>query len=146
MFTLPDVFIITAQAREIIYINGKEEQMATEPLEPFLKKHPDLRFEPPHTACWRGTWEMKDDKPYLIDFYGNLDGLEGETMPMDLKDLFPDQERVFADWFSGIIKVEKGERLQHVHMGYESLYEKDLFLVFEEGVKVDEYLINYTKG
>ncbi len=30
---------MTAQAREIIYIKGKEEQMATEPLESFLNKH-----------------------------------------------------------------------------------------------------------
>ncbi|WP_051205343.1 hypothetical protein [Salinimicrobium xinjiangense] len=139
---------MTAQAREIIYINGKEEQMATEPLELFLKKNPHLRFEPFHTACWRGyfgTWQLKDEKLYLIDFNGNFEGLEGETMPMDLKDLFPDQKKVFADWFTGIIKIEKGELLEYVHLEYESLYEKDHFLVFEEGKKIDEYLIDNKK-
>jgi hypothetical protein len=130
-------------------MNGKKEQMAAEPLQPFLKKHPHLRFEPPHTACWRGyfgTWELKDDKLYLIDFNGNLEGIEGEPVPMDLGDLFPDQKKVFADWFSGIIKIEKGELLEYVHLEYESKYEQDLFLVFEDGVKVDEYVIdNSTK-
>ena len=138
---------MTAQAREIIYINGKEEQMATEPLEPFLKKNPHLKFEAPHTACWRGyfgTWEINEDKLYLIDFNVNLEGFDGKSVPMDLGDLFPDQKKVFADWFSGIIKIEKRELLEYVHLEYESKYEQDLFLVFEDGVKVDEYLIDNT--
>ena len=92
---------MTAQAREKIYINGIEEQMAAEPLEPFLKKNQHLRFEPPHTACWRGyfgTWKLENDRLYLIDFNGNLEGIDGESVPMELKDLFPSQKKVFANW------------------------------------------------
>ncbi|MBI6115998.1 hypothetical protein [Salegentibacter maritimus] len=136
---------MTAQAREIIYINGNKEQMATEPLKPFLKKHPHLRFEPPNTACWRGyfgTWELENDKLYLIDFEGDLEDLDGNIATRNLKDLFPGQKKVFADWFTGLIKIEMGKLLEYVHMGYASKYEQDLFLVFEDGVKVDEYLIN----
>ena len=138
---------MTAQAREIIYINGREEKMASEPLEPFLAANPLLRFEPFHTACWRGyfgTWGLDNDRLYLLGFEGNFDSLEGERVVMNLQDLFPGEEKVFAVWFSGIIKIEKGKRLQYVHSGYESIYEQDHFLVFEDGIKVDEYLINNT--
>ena len=141
---------MTAQAREKIYINGKEEQMAAEPLMPFLvAKNLFLVFEPFHTACWRGyfgTWKLENDKLYLIAFHGNRKNRNRETAPINLADLFPGQKQVFADWFSGIIKIEKGDLLEYVHMGYDSVYEQNLFLVFEDGVKVDEYMINNTKS
>lgn len=139
---------MTAQAREIIYINGKEEQMATEPLEPFLKKHPHLRFEPPHTACWRGyfgTWELKDDKLYLLDFNGNLEGFEGESVPIDLADLFPGRKKVFADWFSGKLEIERGELLDYDPIGSYKKYEQSLFLIFENGLKTHEFIIDRTE-
>ena len=52
--------------------------------------------------------------------------------------LFPDQKEVFADWFTGEIRIPQGDLLEYVHGGYDSTYEKDLFLDFKEG-----YLVSY---
>ena len=135
---------MTAQSREIIYIDGKEEQMAAEPLAFYLNKNPQIQFKFSSTACWRGyygTWTLENDRLYLIELEGNIDGPDDSWNPVVLQYLFPGQEKVFANWFSDIIKIEKGDLLEYVHMGYASKYERDLFLVFEDGVKVDEYLI-----
>lgn len=36
--------------------------------------------------------------------------------------------------------------IEYVHSGYESKYEQDLFLIFEDGVKVDEYFFDNTQS
>ena len=77
---------------------------------------------------------------------GNIEGPDNTGESVDLQYLFPGEKKVFANWFSGIIKIEKGYLLEYVHMGYESKYEEDLFLVFEEGIKVDEYRIKNTSN
>ena len=69
------------------------------------------------TACWRnyiGTWEIKDGKFYLI----NLEGLARLTK----------KEPVHATWFSGVLKVPEGELGYYVHLGFETLYEKEIHL------------------
>jgi hypothetical protein len=55
--------------------------------------------------------------------------------------LFPGQKKVFADWFNGTIRIERGRLLHYVHMGYESVYEEDLFLEFRGGVLVDSRVV-----
>jgi len=52
--------------------------------------------------------------------------------------LFPRQTEVFAHWVNGKIKIQSGKVLQFVNKGYESVYEKNIFLKFENGVLVDE--------
>ena len=138
---------MTAQSREIIYIDGKEERMAAEPLGFYLNNNPQFKFKFSNTACWRGyygTWALENDRLYLIELEGNIVGPDDSWNPVDLQYIFPGQEKVFANWFSDIIKIEKGDLLEYVHMGYASKYERDLFLVFEDGVKVDEFLIDNT--
>jgi hypothetical protein len=41
--------------------------------------------------------------------------------------------RVKADWFTGNIIAPQGELLYYIHMGYESLYEKELEIEFSNG-------------
>ena len=47
---------------------------------------------------------------------------------------FPGKGKVFADWFSGIIRAPFGEMLEYVHAGYESVFENNLLLEFKEGI------------
>lgn len=42
----------------------------------------------------------------------------------------------------GEIRIRQGEMLEYVHMGYESVFEKDLYLKFENGVLVDERVVD----
>lgn len=132
---------MTAQFREVLFYKGEKMGMAEEPLRPYLNSREDLQFRSNCSACWRGyigNWKIEDSKLYLIElkFGFNAD----DTLEMN--DLFPGQDKVFADWFSGEIQIPTGELLEYVHMGYASIYEKDIFLVFINGKLVNEYEVN----
>lgn len=74
------------------------------------------------TACWRqyiGTWEIRDEKFYLTKLTGTYT-IEGT-------------EPIFAEWFSGTLRVPEGELLKYVHMGFGSVYEEELHIEIKNG-------------
>lgn len=132
---------MTAQAGERLLYKGEETWMAAEPLNQYLQNRNDIKFVSPSTACWRGyygQWEIKDRKLYLIELKAYLEGYR----EVGLDYLFPGQNTAFANWFSGKIRIPQGEMLDYVHMGYASLYERDLILVFENGLLTNEYIVD----
>jgi len=132
---------MTAQSGDTLFYKGEELRMASEPLNQYLSEKSDIKFVSRFTSNWRGyygTWEIINNKLYLIQLEAYIEGYE----KVDLNYLFPGQNKVFANWFSGEIRVPQGERLHYVHMGYGTLYEKDLFLVFENGKLVNQYLVD----
>lgn len=131
---------MTAQAREILFYKGEEIWMAAEPLNQYLKNRKDVKFISRSTDCWRGyygQWEIKDKTLYLIGLNAYVEGYR----QVDLSYLFPRQKQVIADWFSGKIRVPQGKMLDYVHMGYASLYERDLILEIKNGELVNEYVV-----
>jgi hypothetical protein len=63
-----------------------------------------------------------------------------------MQKLFPGQSEVFASWVNGKLKIQSGELLEYVHMGYESVYGTDIYLRFENGILIEEKLVdNSTK-
>jgi hypothetical protein len=132
---------MTAQAGERLIFNGEESWMAVEPLNYYLKTRDDIKFVSPSTACWRGyygQWEIKNNKLYLIELQAYIEGYE----EVGLNYIFPNQKEVFADWFNGKIRIPQGKMLEYVHMGYASLYDKDLILVIKNGVLLEQYEID----
>jgi hypothetical protein len=132
---------MTAQAGEELLYKGEGMSMAAVPLNQYLRDRNDISFVSPSTACWRGyfgQWEIRNNKLYLTGLKAYLEGYE----EVGLEYLFPSQNEVFADWFSGEIRIPQGEMLDYVHMGYSSLYERDLMLVIENGVLVKEYYVD----
>lgn len=133
---------MTSQIREILYYKGVRTVMASEPLFPYLKSRKDICFNASSTACWRGylgIWKINDKRLFLIKLKGYIDK---DYKEVKLDYIFPDKKEVFADWFSGKIRISKGKLLQYVHMGYSSVFEKDLFLKFKDGVLIDEETID----
>jgi hypothetical protein len=138
---------MTAQQGERLFYKGEEYIMATEPLEYFLSKINIIR--PGDfgmcTSCWRGyigTWEIDDHKLFLV-------GLEGcpTKESTDLNYVFPNQEKIFANWFSGCIRIPFGKMLEYIHMGYASTFEKDIILTLENGVVIhEEEIDNRERG
>jgi len=128
---------MTAQSMEQIIYEGKLMYMAAEPLEQYIADLPDpIEFIAPNTACWRGyfgEWEISDDNLYLTGFTGYINSPEEMYKTVDLSYLFPDQNKVFAEWFSGEIRIPLGKMKQYVHMGYESKFEKDLYIEILSG-------------
>ncbi|WP_297085464.1 hypothetical protein [uncultured Draconibacterium sp.] len=133
---------MTAQVFERIRYKGKTYDMADEPLSIYLEQRGcDIVFTPPHTACWRGyigKWKVKCKKLYLYD----LSGFDESDNEISLDKIFPGQKEVFADWFTEEMRLPCGKMLMYRHMGYESVYEKDIFLKFENGVLVGERVVD----
>lgn len=125
---------MTAQTPEILIYNGERQGMT---FIPPIPNDPQIVVAAPNdyscynTACWRGyvgTWEIKDDKFYLNSLTGRY------HMAKD--------EPVHATWFTGVIRVPQGEMLHYVHMGFGSIFERELHIKIENGVVVDQRTID----
>lgn len=134
---------MTAQIPERLILNGEQTSMTFCP--PLPIGHPriietDLQAgtvnkEDSHilysTACWRqyqGSWEIKDGYFYLIGLRGRFQ-LSGD-------------DPLLADWFTGVIRIPRGEMLHYVHMGFGSVFEQELHIKIERGVVVNSRVID----
>ena len=96
-----------------------------------MTKSKDLPRNIFSTACWRkyiGTWEIKEGRFYLVDLIGRLK-LNGE-------------QPLFADWFTGVLRIPQGDLLLRVHMGFGSVYEEELHIKIENGVVVKTKILD----
>ncbi|CAG1020056.1 hypothetical protein DOJK_00048 [Patescibacteria group bacterium] len=140
----------TAQFPDLLIYEGETVGIFTNPLEMYFdEKHPrpDELFKFSCTANWRGylaTWEIKEGVLYLVKL---VDGSCGENAPeIPLSKLFPNQTApIKATWFSGELKIPQGKQLQYVHMGYGSIYEKELHLTIKNGKLVNKITIDNSK-
>ena len=134
---------MTAQIHERLIFDGEDTSMAFCP--PLPPGHPRIaEIDPNHrtsddetsrilysTACWRGyqgTWEIKEGRFYLVGLRGRFQLLGKEPLP--------------ADWFSGVIRIPKGDILQYVHMGFGTVYEQEVHVKIEGGEVVKSQIID----
>ena len=135
---------MTTQAGDILSYNGEKTTIATEPLKSYLDTRSDVGFIFKSTGLVRGyigTWEIKNNQLYLISLLGFVDN----NKKVDLSYLFPNKTEVFADWFSGDIRIPEGELLKKINLGYASVFEKDRILSFKEGIIIGETVKDNTK-
>ena len=128
---------MTIQAGDILSYNGKKTTIASEPLKSYLDARSDVGFVYKTTALVRGyigKWEIKNKKLYLISLVGFIEN----NKQVDLNYLFPNETEIFANWFSGDIRIPEGKLLKKINLGYASVFEKDRFLFFKEGVLISE--------
>ena len=112
---------MTLQIREKLTYNGEVYEMFDEPLRSFLYKYDIERLNRTQTIfstnCWRGYvghWAIEDDKLYLVE----LDCLELPRRNA-LDALFPGQQKVFAEWFSGSISTTLNEKYMYLEFKIE---------------------------
>jgi len=134
---------MTAQICEILIIGGERTSMAFCPPLPevdgLIVIVPEEQWEERDshcrsTACWRryqGVWEIRDGSLWLVSLAGGLR-------------LMSDRP-ILADWFTGVMRVPQGEMLAYVHMGFGSVYERELHIKVESGRVVDERVIDNTQ-
>jgi hypothetical protein len=127
--------VMTAQIHEVLFIDGAQMPMAFCP--PLPTMHPRILADDPETvarrspetrilfstACWRGyrgTWKIEDDRLFLVKLEGRyrLDG----------------SEPLVADWFTGVLRVPRGDQLSYVHMGFGTVFEMEIHIKIENGV------------
>ncbi|WP_269537200.1 hypothetical protein [Cerasicoccus fimbriatus] len=133
----------TGQVPDILILNGEERGIRTNPLNQWFEwtgeRTDFLEYfqEGECSACWRGyiaTWKITNNKLYLEKIQ-NFD--QDKVMP--LTEIWPEQgdEPVFAEWYSGLLSIPEGELLNYVHMGYSSIYARDMLLRVDSGIIVD---------
>ena len=118
---------MTTQVKERIIIDGEKYPLLNALSLPEDDTKIKQKEGPTYTrsSCWRGyvgTWEIKDDKLYLIDFSsGKYDVLV--NLP------------ILADWITGIGMVATGEIKDSSSWDIET-YETETHLTFENGLVV----------
>ena len=138
---------MTAQVSEELILEAKKTSMA---FCPTIPDDPDIITKiPPEewscntneseefpdifnsSACWRGyigTWEIKDGKFFLNKLVGHIKLAKNEP--------------IHATWFTGVLKVPQGKLVHYVHMGFGSLYEKELHIKIEAGMVTEQRVID----
>jgi len=142
---LPEPARATAQVPDILLHEGKERALCTTPFDSAPKEYrSQVPFKPSHTGCWRGYqawWSIVDGRLYLDRVEDCSFGDGEEWTASDLTG--GREERLLADWYSGVLRVWDGEMLEYVHGGFGSVYERDLMLVIEKGVVTRTLVVNH---
>jgi len=129
---------MTAQVHERLIFNGEDTSMACCPDLPYrhprivqtdpaeLARDQDLGFGIFSTGCYRmyvGTWEVKDGRFFLVGIRGFYKLVGNEPL--------------FADWFTGVLRIPRGEMLNYVHGDFLSVYEVEVRVRIERGVVIE---------
>lgn len=150
---------MTLQISEKLIYKDIEFYIGTYPLETYLEEK-QICFNWESTACKRGyngTWLIEDDKLFLIDLSATIIKDYGmrkwpfEYVEVGLDYLFPNQEKVFAEWFSGELDFWSGQLLgyysknmvERYYPGPTPIYEKKVIITIELGIVVDYCEIDY---
>jgi len=161
LISISQLALATGQAPDVLIYDNKIYDLFSNPLESFYKsekERPVFRISPDalsSTSNWRGYvayWEIQDDTLYLrgIDSWicTFQEYIKHQCKKADLKVLFGDKcinGKVEASWYSGELRIPDGKQLQYVHMGYGSVYERDIILTVASGKVVKRETIDNTK-
>ena len=119
---------MTTQVKERIIIEGERYPLINSlslPEDESIIQKKRKGFIEKSSNCWRGyvgTWEIRDDKLYLIEFNSGM---------YDVLTNLP----ILADWISGSAKVATGEVKANSSWDIET-YETEMHLTFENGLVV----------
>ena len=135
---------MTAQVPEQLIYNGERTSFALPPDLPsdnhriVVRRPRNLRESMELcsvcTGCYRGyvgTWEIKDGRLYLVEIEGKYQLLGSEPL--------------FADWFTGVVAVPRGEVIGYFHGGYGCRHEEVVLITVEQGV-IGESRVESCRG
>ncbi len=139
------VLYMTVQDPEVIQLRGEARSMLSTPLCEFLRERAlNVLFDDWAMSClWRGyvgTWEVLDGRLYLVHLGGWLKDGTGAS----IQTVFPSSEGpIFADWFTGVLRIPDGELICEAVGGFDHQYERDIFLAVERGDIVREEMVHH---
>jgi hypothetical protein len=122
----------------IIYENN-EYFLYSSPFEPYCSAK-KLYFTPETSADmgYYCTWELVGDKLYLE----KLNGFNEANKPVTEKEYF-EKIPVFANWYTGLLRIQVGEILENMLFGYMVSFTEERRIEIESGiVKSNELLEN----
>lgn len=131
----------TAQQPDLLVYKGDTLRLFANPLYPVedTMKTPFFSEEKAcgSTDCWRGyqaVWLLRSDTLYLCAVR-NCQGCH-EALTLNLSAFFGTRcvnGLVKADWVTDRLYAPQGALLRYVHMGYESIYERETEFQIEQG-------------
>jgi hypothetical protein len=136
---------MNAQLKEVLVFQGKKMPMSSEPLDQYLSK---LKSPPRFTRLcienkrgYLGQWTIENNELYLTELIGAMeDGKE-----LTLESLFPGEQAVFAEWYTGEIILTQGKILALPSKYSPAVYERDLHLEFLDGLLICTYIVENTR-
>ncbi len=147
MLGAPGVAWSTAQFPDTLIYEGQTLYIFSNPLESFFDAahpRPDKLFPPGSTACWRGyvaTWKIESGSLYLV----KMEDCTSRKKEIGLSAIFPDRQKpVLADWYTGSLRAPQGKVLRYVHMGYGSVYEREVVLTIDKGKLTGTEVVDNT--
>lgn len=138
----------TAQASDIIYINGEKWKLRGKPICFDKDLHDILLNTLPKdriisSANWFGyiaAWSINDNTLTLDSIIISVRN-KTETLDNALLDQVLEQAGYHsrtATWVKGTIFVADGKIIKYIHQGYESIFEHERFLDIENGIVVSD--------
>jgi|WetSurMetagenome_2_1015567.scaffolds.fasta_scaffold127862_1 hypothetical protein len=120
----------TGQEPDLLIIKSDTFYLFSNPLETYFDFKNNriingIEINGTSTGCWRGyiaTWKIENDSLFLIKIIREPEF--GKFIVINLKEEFG-KDKVFAEWYTGMLYSPRGNRLQYVHMDYASIYEKE---------------------
>lgn len=151
----------TGQQGDIIYIDGERMSLLGEPIarDSTLSRRvreilPEVRtFTSSNWDGFIAFWSIRNDMLCLdsvqVQFCNRETGLlTGQSLPDDnirrvFKDYIVDGD-IVATWFTGKIRVGKGDVIRYVHMGYDRNLEYEQILTITQGKVTDRVSYHNT--
>jgi len=137
---------MTAQALERITYLGKRYSLRSLPLDSYFSDaHPKPDFGAITlsfcSACWRGyvgSWEIDGDQLLLIDIL--LPFSESEQSLLHL--VSAQKPPIVANWYTGELRLQKGEPLRY-DFDWSAIYEEEIVFNVERGVIVSSHIVDH---
>lgn len=128
---------MTAQFSEELDYQGEALQMLATPLDLWLEQNGKAQLFAQYSSALRrgyiGHWRVQQGRLYLV----GIEGLLHNNCLATLQDIFPGYKKgVFGHWVSRELRCPRGHILEYVHAEFASVFERDLFLKFKQGVLV----------
>lgn len=120
----------TAQQPDYIEIDGVKHSLHTNPLSTELEAR---EWTPPSDVIassgnWRGYtayWAVRNRRLLLLDVEVDVWNEKNEWDSRSiLGELYEQRPPIVASWYSGALIIPDGDRVDYVHMGYGSTYER----------------------
>lgn len=145
---------MAAQLADIIWMDGEKMDLYSNPLEEyFLKRRKKRPGFYPLDVCRRGyvaTWEIKDNQLFITNLEGDIESssiFSRKVVKCSIKTVFKKAPStgVKADWFSGKLRIPRGNMTQYEDTGYDSRFERELIVTVERGDVIKIRTLDYTQ-
>ncbi|WP_405397844.1 hypothetical protein [Maribacter sp. Asnod2-G09] len=141
--------LVSAQYPDKLMYEGNVYDLHTNPLERYFEKHQDKKPEQVSSALWRGYvayFEIIENQLLVTDITTPVYEENGETKWVSIyTNIFPNNEKVIIDWYSGILTLPYGEIVNYVNQGYASTYSNYNLLEIKNGCFTEARNLNHNQ-